>query len=592
MNYTEIPKTIEYKVTAAEDMMCFRYYDPDKLIIGKPMKEQLKFAFSWWHTLCAEGTDMFGGATMDKSFGAPADPIARAKAKIDTGFALMQALGISYFCFHDVDLVEEADTLRESNRRLDEVSDYLLQKMQETGIRCLWGTCNTFFNKRFMHGAGTSPSADIFAYAAAKIKKAIDITHKLGGAGYVFWGGREGYETLLNTDVQMELDNMARLMHMAIDYADSIGFTGDFYIEPKPKEPTKHQYDFDVATSCNFLRTYGLEKRFKMNVEANHSNKRSYYGIRNMSDRLCRENGLSVVVPQKGGKGKSYAEYIAEKTGTSWKGKLKISVDGLIPQVSSFEELLSRLQGLGYEIKPGKYVSCRAPGQERFTRLKTLGADYTEEAIRERIEGRRTRTAKAPKAERGVSLLIDIENSIKAAQSRGYEQWAKIHNLKQAAKTLNFLTEHQISRYEDLTAKITEIQTESDKAGDALKEVEKRLADMAVLIKNVSTFQKTKPAYDTYRKARNKERYRAAHEGTVILHEAAAKALKAAGISKLPNLAALQAEYEKLQEQKEALRADYGKLKKQVREYDVIKQNIDSILRQPWEIANEKNLSR
>ena len=323
-----------------------------------------------------------------------------------------------------------------------------------------------------------------------------------------------------------------------------------------------------------------------------NSNKRSYYGIRNMSDRLCRENGLSVVVPQKGGKGKSYAEYLAEKTGTSWKGKLKISVDGLIPQVSSFEELLSRLQAAGYEIKPGKYVSCRAPGQERFTRLKTLGADYTEEAIRERIEGRRTRTAKAPKAERGVSLLIDIENSIKAAQSRGYEQWAKIHNLKQAAKTLNFLTEHQISRYEDLTAKITEIQRESDKAGDALKEVEKRLADMAVLIKNVSTFQKTKPAYDTYRKARNKERYRAAHEGTVILHEAAAKALKAAGISKLPNLAALQAEYEKLQEQKEALRADYGKLKKQVREYDVIKQNIDSILRQPREPEREKGKER
>ena len=323
-----------------------------------------------------------------------------------------------------------------------------------------------------------------------------------------------------------------------------------------------------------------------------NSNKRSYYGIRNMSDRLCRENGLSVVAPQKGSKGKSYAEYIAEKTGNSWKGKLKIAVDALIPQVSSFEELLSRLQAAGYEIKPGKYVSCRAPGQERFTRLKTLGADYTEEAIRERIEGRRTRAAKAPKRETGVSLLIDIENSIKAAQSRGYEQWAKIHNLKQAAKTLNFLTEHQISRYEDLTAKITEIQTESEKAGDALKEVEKRLADMAVLIKNVSTFQKTKPAYDTYRKARNKDRYRAAHEGTVILHEAAAKALKAAGISKLPNLAALQAEYEKLQEQKEALRADYGKLKKQVKEYDVIRQNIDTILRQPKEPERDRETER
>ena len=358
---------------------------------------------------------------------------------------------------------------------------------------------------------------------------------------------------------------------------------------------TKGQYEYVLTTHIDKGHIHNHIIFCAVNFVDHHkynSNKRSYYGIRNMSDRLCRENGLSVVVPQKGGKGKSYAEYLAEKTGTSWKGKLKIAVDGLIPQVSSFEELLSRLQAAGYEIKPGKYVSCRAPGQERFTRLKTLGADYTEEAIRERIEGRRTRTAKAPKAERGVSLLIDIENSIKAAQSKGYEQWAKIHNLKQAAKTLNFLTEHQISRYEDLTAKITEIQTESDKAGDALKEVEKRLADMAVLIKNVSTFQKTKPAYDTYRKARNKERYRAAHEGTVILHEAAAKTLKAAGISKLPNLAVLQAEYEKLQEQKETLRADYGKLKKQVREYDVIKQNIDSILRQPREPEREKEAER
>ena len=358
---------------------------------------------------------------------------------------------------------------------------------------------------------------------------------------------------------------------------------------------TKGKYEYVLTTHIDKGHVHNHIIFCSVNFVDHHkynSNKRSYYGIRNMSDRLCRENGLSVVAPQKGGKGKSYAEYIAEKTGTSWKGKLKIAVDALIPQVSSFEELLSRLQAAGYAIKPGKYVSCRAPGQERFTRLKTLGADYTEEAIRERIEGRRTRTAKTPKAERGVSLLIDIENSIKAAQSRGYEQWAKIHNLKQAAKTLNFLTEHQISRYEDLTAKITEIQTESDKAGDALKEVEKRLADMAVLIKNVSTFQKTKPAYDTYRKARNKERYRAAHEGTVILHEAAAKALKAAGISKLPNLAALQAEYEKLQEQKETLRADYGKLKKQVREYDVIRQNIDSILRQPKEPEREKGKER
>ena len=323
-----------------------------------------------------------------------------------------------------------------------------------------------------------------------------------------------------------------------------------------------------------------------------NSNKRSYYGIRNMSDKLCRENGLSVVVPGKGSKGKSYAEYQAEKTGTSWKGKLKIAVDALIPQVSSFEELLQRLQAAGYEIKPGKYVSCRAPGQERFTRLKTLGADYTEEAIRERIAGRRAKAAKAPREQRGVSLLIDIENSIKAAQSKGYEQWAKIHNLKQAAKTMNFLTEHKIEQYADLVSRIEEMAAESGQAADALKDAEKRLADMAVLIKNVSTYQKTKPVYDAYRKARNREKYRAGQEQAIILHEAAVRSLKAAGIAKLPNLAALQSEYEALQAQKEALYADYGKLKKKVREYDIIKQNIDSILQADRQPEREKETER
>ena len=323
-----------------------------------------------------------------------------------------------------------------------------------------------------------------------------------------------------------------------------------------------------------------------------NSNKRSYYGIRNMSDKLCRENGLSVVGPGKGSKGKSYAEYQAEKTGTSWKGKLKTAVDALIPQVSSFEELLTRLQAAGYEIKPGKYVSCRAPGQERFTRLKTLGADYTEEAIRERIAGRRTKAAKAPREQRGVSLLIDIENSIKAAQSRGYEQWAKIHNLKQAAKTMNFLTENKIEQYADLVSRIEEMAAESGQAADALKNAEKRLADMAVLIKNVSTYQKTKPVYDAYRKAKNREKYRDGQEQAIILHEAAARSLKAAGIAKLPNLATLQSEYEALQAQKEALYADYGKLKKKVREYDIIKQNIDSILQADRQPEREKGTER
>ena len=358
---------------------------------------------------------------------------------------------------------------------------------------------------------------------------------------------------------------------------------------------TKGQHEYVVTTHIDKGHIHNHVIFCAVNFVDHHkynSNKRSYYGIRNMSDKLCRENGLSVVVPGKGSKGKSYAEYQAEKTGTSWKGKLKTTVDALIPQVSSFEELLTRLQAEGYEIKPGKYVSCRAPGQERFTRLKTLGADYTEEAVRERIAGRRTKVAKAPREQRGVSLLIDIENSIKAAQSKGYEQWAKIHNLKQAAKTMNFLTEHKIEQYADLVSRIEEMSAESGQAADALKNAEKRLAEMAVLIKNVSTYQKTKPVYDAYRKARNREKYRAGQEQAIILHEAAVRSLKAAGIAKLPNLAALQSEYEALQAQKEALYADYGKLKKKVREYDIIKQNIDSILQADRQPEREKGTER
>ena len=239
-------------------------------------------------------------------------------------------------------------------------------------------------------------------------------------------------------------------------------------------------------------------------------------------------------------------------------------------------------------------ISCRAPGQERFTRLKTLGADYTEKAITERIKGRRTRATKAPKQERGgIPLVIDIQNSIKAQESRGYEHWAKIHNLKQAGRTVNFLTENRIDSYAELSAKIAEVNAANEQAAGALKGVERRLADMAVQIKHITTYQKTKPVYDAYRRAKDKAAYRAAHESSIILFEAAAKAVKPALVGgKLPNVAAPQAEYVKLQEQKETLYADYGRLKKQVKEYDVIKQNIDTILRQGKEPEREKGKER
>ena len=310
-----------------------------------------------------------------------------------------------------------------------------------------------------------------------------------------------------------------------------------------------------------------------------NSNKRSYYGIRNISDRLCRENGLSVVVPGKGSKGKSYAEYQVEKTGTSWKGKLKIAVDALIPQVSSFEELLSRLQAAGYEIKPGKYVSCRAPGQERFTRLKTLGVDYTEETLRERISGTRTRTVKAPKQQRsGINLLIDIQNCINAQESKGYEQWAKIHNLKQAAKSMNFLTENKIEYYSELESKIADIMTAHDAAAKAVKEVEQRMSDLSLLIKHTTTYRQLKPIYDEYRKSPDKEKYLRGHESEIILFEAAARALKEMQIKKLPDLAALRKEYRSLNDRKTKLYEDYRQAKKQMQEYGVVKKNVDSIL--------------
>ncbi len=286
--YANIGK-IQYEGKDSANPFSFKFYNPDEVIAGKTMREHLRFAMSYWHTMCAEGSDMFGVGTGDKSYGAT-DPMEQAKNKARAAFELMEKLDIDYFCFHDRDIAPEAATLAETNARLDEISDLIKELMDKTGKKLLWGTANCFGNKRYMHGAGTAPNADVFAFAAAQIKKAIEITVKLGGEGYVFWGGREGYETLLNTDMALEQDNMARLMRMAVDYARSIGFTGDFYIEPKPKEPTKHQYDFDTATVLAFLRKYGLDKDFKMNIEANHATLAAHTFQHEL--RVARDNGV------------------------------------------------------------------------------------------------------------------------------------------------------------------------------------------------------------------------------------------------------------------------------------------------------------
>ena len=281
---------IAYEGKNSTNPLSFKYYNPDEMIAGKPMKEHLKFALSWWHTMGGDGTDMFGCGTADKSWG-ESDPSARAQAKVDAAFEIMDKLSIEYFCFHDRDLSPEYGSLAETNAKLDEVTDYIAEKMKaDPTKKLLWGTAKCFDHPRYMHGAGTSPSADVFAFSAAQIKKAVEATVKLGGMGYVFWGGREGYETLLNTDMALEQDNMARLMRMTVDYARSIGYKGDFYIEPKPKEPTKHQYDFDTATVLGFLRKYGLENDFKMNIEANHATLAQHTFQHEL--RVARDNGV------------------------------------------------------------------------------------------------------------------------------------------------------------------------------------------------------------------------------------------------------------------------------------------------------------
>ncbi len=286
--YPNIPK-IRYEGGTSNNPLAFRFYDADAIVAGKSMRDHLKFAMSYWHTMVAGGSDLFGAETLTKNYNGN-DPMSIARNKALAAFELMEKLGIGYYCFHDRDIAPEGANLAESNQRLDEIADLLLEQQKKTGIKLLWGTANCFSNPRYRNGAGTSCSADVFTFAAAQIKKALDITVKLGGRGYVFWGGREGYETLLNTDLGLELDNLARLLRLAVDYGRSIGFTGDFYVEPKPKEPTKHQYDFDVATVTGFLRQYGLDKAFKMNIEANHATLAGHTFQHEL--RLARETGF------------------------------------------------------------------------------------------------------------------------------------------------------------------------------------------------------------------------------------------------------------------------------------------------------------
>ncbi|NHF59512.1 xylose isomerase [Flavobacteriaceae bacterium TP-CH-4] len=262
---------IRYEGKESDNPLAFKYYNPEQVIAGKTMRDHFKFAVAYWHTFCGQGADPFGPGTQNFPWDQAADPVQAAKDKADAAFEFISKMGFDYFCFHDFDLIQEADTFAESEKRLATITDYIKQKKAESGIKLLWGTANCFSNPRYMNGAATNPDFDVVARAGAQIKLALDATMALDGENYVFWGGREGYMSLLNTDMGRELDHMGRFLAMARDYARGQGFTGTFFIEPKPMEPMKHQYDFDCATAIGFLKEYGLEKDFKMNIEVNHA---------------------------------------------------------------------------------------------------------------------------------------------------------------------------------------------------------------------------------------------------------------------------------------------------------------------------------
>lgn len=270
MSYFSAISKIQFEGPSSTNPFAFKHYNPDEKIGGKTMEETLRFAVAYWHTFTFEGNDPFGVGTMLR----PWDHLSgmdQAKVRVEAAFEFFEKLDVPYFCFHDVDIAPEGNTLAETYKNLDEIVAMLKEYMKTSKTKLLWNTANNFTNPRWLHGAATAPNADIFAYAAAKVKKGLEMAKELGAENYVFWGGREGYETLLNTDMKLELDNLGRFFHMALDYAKEIGFAGQFLIEPKPKEPTKHQYDFDVATGLAFLQKYDLAAHFKFNVEANHA---------------------------------------------------------------------------------------------------------------------------------------------------------------------------------------------------------------------------------------------------------------------------------------------------------------------------------
>jgi xylose isomerase len=270
-SFFAVAESAAFEGVESKNAFAYRYYDKDRVVLGKSMENQLRFAVCYWHSLVWPGGDPFGGETFLRPWMRGPDAMALARSKADAAFELFRLTDVPFFCFHDRDIAPEGDTLAESNRNVRVIGDLFAEKMEAARVRLLWGTANLFSHRRYMAGAATNPDPDVFAYAAGQVRNVLELTHELGGENYVLWGGREGYETLLNTDLRRELDQLGRFVHLVVDHKHRIGFTGTILIEPKPQEPSKHQYDFDVATVYGFLKRYGLENEVRVNIEANHA---------------------------------------------------------------------------------------------------------------------------------------------------------------------------------------------------------------------------------------------------------------------------------------------------------------------------------
>jgi xylose isomerase len=288
--FPEIADKVRFEGRDSKNPLAFKHYDADKVVAGKTMRDHFRFAVSYWHTFRGTGADPFGAPTMDRAWEQAGDPMQRARDTMDAAFEFFTKLGVDYWCFHDRDIAPEADDFDTTCKNLKEIVEYAKQKQQETGVKLLWGTASLFANPRYQAGASTNPDPHVFAYAAAQVRHAIDATVALGGQGYTFWGGREGYDTLLNTRIGQEREQFARLLHMAVDYKKKLGWNGQFYIEPKPMEPTKHQYDSDAEACLNFLREFGLMDHLKLNLETNHATLAGHEMLHEM--RVSREAGI------------------------------------------------------------------------------------------------------------------------------------------------------------------------------------------------------------------------------------------------------------------------------------------------------------